>query len=189
MTWIVFDYGNVISADADLWPLIGHTGLEPERFHEAYWRRRLDYDRGDLDSWEYWSHTLDRDVDDDEVERLVELDIAAWSTPNEGTLAILRELQERGTSVGLLSNAPASTADGWDRLPWIAAIERRFYSGRLGMVKPDLEIFEHVAAELGTKDIVFIDDRADNVEGANRAGLTGVLFTGADQLREHLSLM
>jgi FMN phosphatase YigB (HAD superfamily) len=33
---------------------------------------------------------------------------------------------------------------------------------------------------------VFVDDFPENVEGANEAGLTGILFTGEEALRKEL---
>ncbi|MFD2353186.1 HAD-IA family hydrolase [Nonomuraea ferruginea] len=116
------------------------------------------------------------------------MDAASWSHPDEGSLAILRELLERGRDVALLSNAPACVADALDELPWIAAIPHRFYSARLGLVKPDRRIYEHVAAELAADpaDVLFVDDREDNVEGARAAGMRAVRYTGASALRAHL---
>ncbi|MEV0588283.1 HAD family phosphatase [Nonomuraea sp. NPDC050310] len=192
MKWIVFDYGNVISlhqSRADNHAIAELAGADPESFEQAYWEHRLDFDRGDLTAPQYWKLVLGRPVDEEENARLVELDAESWSRPNEGTLAIMRELQDRGVPLGLLSNAPAELAEAWDRLPWISALDRRFYSAHLGLVKPDRAIYDHLADELGTREIVFIDDRLENVEGAEKAGLTGVHFLGAAELRESLSLM
>jgi putative hydrolase of the HAD superfamily len=37
--------------------------------------------------------------------------------------------------------------------------------------------------------VVFIDDQEENVEGARNAGMTGILFTGADDLRQQLEFL
>ncbi|MFI6598350.1 HAD family hydrolase [Nonomuraea sp. NPDC050536] len=193
MTWTVFDYGGVLSlpqpeSDADA--MAEAVGADPETFKRGYWDHRLDFDRATLTPETYWSTVLGRPATAAEVARLDEMDVASWSHPDQGTLAILDALLARGADVALLSNAPASVADGLDRLPWIAAIEHRFYSARMGMVKPDLEIYAALAEGLGAApgDIVFIDDRKDNIEGAERAGLTTHHFTDAASLRAALSL-
>ncbi|WP_214317305.1 HAD family hydrolase [Nonomuraea sediminis] len=193
MRWTVFDYGGVLSlpqpeSDADA--MAEAVGADPETFKRGYWDHRLDFDRATLTPETYWSAVLGRPATAAEVARLVELDVASWSHPDEGTVAILDALLTGGSGVALLSNAPACIADGLDRLPWIAAIGHRFYSARMGLVKPDPEIYAALAEGLGAApaDIVFIDDRKDNVEGAERAGLTAHHFTDAPSLRAALSL-
>jgi putative hydrolase of the HAD superfamily len=191
MRWIVFDYGSVLSlpqpeSDADA--MARAVGAEPEAFKRGYWEHRLEFDRASLSPMAYWSAVLGRAATQSEAARLVAMDVASWAYPDEGTVALLDELLDAGRAVALLSNAPVCIAEGLDELPWISAIGRRFYSGRMGLVKPDKEIFDELVRELDASpsEIVFIDDRPENVEGAERAGLTGVHFTDAAALRETL---
>ncbi|MGI5291778.1 HAD family hydrolase [Nonomuraea polychroma] len=190
MTWIVFDYGGVLSLpqpESDAVAMAQAVDTDPEAFKQGYWQHRLDFDRG-LSPHAYWSAVLGRSATHAEVARLVAMDVASWAHPNEGTIALLDDLIEAGHDVALLSNAPVCIGDGLDELPWIAAIGHRFYSGRMGLVKPDREIFDEMARALGAapSEIVFIDDRLENVEGAERAGMRGVHFTDAAALRETL---
>lgn len=192
MTWIVFDYGSVLSlpqpeSDAD--EMARAVSTDPEAFKRRYWEHRLEFDRASLTPAAYWSAVLGRPATIAEVARLVAMDVASWAYPDEGTVAILNDLLDRGGDVALLSNAPVCVADGLDELPWIAAIKQRFYSGRMGLVKPDREIFDRLAAELDADpaEIVFIDDRLENVAGAERAGMTGIQFTSAEALRKTLN--
>lgn len=191
MKWILFDYGNVLSLaqpEAEALAMAHAAGADPEAFLRAYWENRLEFDRGTLTPAEYWEKAAGRALTEAELGRLIAMDVDSWSHPDEGALVLLRELQEQGRDVALLSNAPACVADGLDRLPWVAAIPHRFYSARLGLVKPDPRIYAHVAAELGAEpaDFLFVDDREDNVEGARAAGMRAVQYTGADALRPHL---
>ncbi|MFI7612742.1 HAD family hydrolase [Nonomuraea terrae] len=192
MTWTVFDYGGVLSLpqpDSDAEAMARVVGAEPEAFMSRYWEHRLEFDAGALTPHAYWAAVLGRPVTHTEVARLVAMDVASWAHPDEGTVELLGELIAAGREVALLSNAPVCVGEGLDQLPWIAAIGHRFYSGRLGLVKPGKEIYDETARALGADpaDIVFIDDRLENVEGAERAGMTGVLFTGAADLRAALS--
>ncbi|MFI6502669.1 HAD family hydrolase [Nonomuraea typhae] len=192
MNWIVFDYGDVLSVsqpDADVEALARAARKDLGTFTRGYWAHRLEFDRGALTDEQYWEQVLGREPAAGEVTRLVALDVASWSHPCEGTVALLRELLAEGRNVALLSNAPASMGDGLERLPWIAAIERRFFSGRLGLVKPDREIFDQMAGQLGAapEEIVFIDDRELNVAGAERAGMTGLHYRDPETLRADLA--
>ncbi|WP_052424239.1 HAD family hydrolase [Nonomuraea candida] len=191
MTWIVFDYGGVLSLpqpDSDAEAMAHAVGAEPEEFKRGYWEHRLAFDRGSLTPHAYWSAVLGRPVTHTEVARLVAMDVASWAHPDTGTVALLGELIEAGRDVALLSNAPVCIGEGLDELPWVAAIGQRFYSGRMGLVKPDRQIYDELARALDAEpaEIVFIDDREENVEGARRAGMTGVRFTDAATLRATL---
>ncbi|NUR91377.1 MAG: HAD family phosphatase [Nonomuraea sp.] len=191
MTWTVFDYGNVLSRpqpEAEVDAMIAAASADPDAFRRAYWDHRLDFDRATLTPEAYWSEVLGRPVDPGELERLIAMDVASWSHPDEDTVAVLRGLLDRGADVALLSNAPVCIADGMDRLPWIGAIPHRFYSGRMGMVKPDAEIFEALAAGLGAEpqEIVFVDDRKENTDAAERLGITAIHFTDAAALERAL---
>ncbi|MEU8271773.1 HAD family phosphatase [Sphaerisporangium sp. NPDC049002] len=191
MKWVLFDYGEVLShaqPEADRGRLAEASGIEPGRFWQGYWQHRLDFDRGALTPGAYWSEVLERPVRGAEVERLVTLDVESWSHANEDTVAILSELRASGRPVALLSNAPICLADGIERLPWIQSMNARFYSGHMGLVKPDAEIYLRVAAGLGARpaDFVFVDDRLVNVNGAESAGMAAVHFRDAGSLRGDL---
>lgn len=195
MKTVLFDYGNVISlpqAEADVARLAEPPDGPPEGglpgFVQRYWAARLDFDRAALDPGAYWSFVYGRPVAGAELERAVTLDVASWSRPNEDTAAAIEELAGRGVPMALLSNAPVCVADGIDPLPFMAPIGPRFYSGRMGMVKPEAEIYLTVIDKLGVpaSDVVFVDDRVENIAAARAAGIHGLLFRGVPTLREEL---
>jgi putative hydrolase of the HAD superfamily len=193
VNWILLDYGNVLSLAqpaADAEAMVHAAGADPAAFTRAYWQHRLEFDAGALTPADYWSLVAGRPVTGAELDRLIAMDVASWAHPDEGTVALLEELLAAGRDVALLSNAPACVADGLDELPWVAAIPRRFYSARMGLVKPDRKIYEEVARELGADPagVVFVDDRPENVAGAEAAGMTGVHYIGTDALRAALRL-
>ena len=55
---------------------------------------------------------------------------------------------------------------------------KNFYSCEIGLHKPDTRIYEHVCSELKMKpsDILFLDDRIENVRGAEQVGMKAVQF-------------
>lgn len=66
-----------------------------------------------------------------------------------------------------------------------------FVSAELGLLKPDPEIYRHVVRELGIEpaEMVFIDNKKVNVEGAESIGATGHHFTGVEGLRAFLTAL
>ncbi|GAA1260545.1 HAD family phosphatase [Sphaerisporangium rubeum] len=194
MKWVLFDYGEVLchaQPEDDRVRLAEAAGTDAEAFWEGYWRHRLEFDRGTLTPRRYWSLVLGREAAEAETERLVELDVRSWSHENPGSVAVMAELAAAGHALALLSNAPECVARGVERLPWIETLRARFYSARLGLVKPDTGVYLRVAAELGCDpgEVVFVDDRLVNVEGAERAGMTALHFRDPGTLRADLEMV
>jgi len=65
--------------------------------------------------------------------------------------------------------------------------EKHYYSCRIGMRKPDKEIFDKVCSEnsLSPYNTLFIDDLLQNVEGAKIAGLNILHCTPSVKLEEY----
>jgi HAD superfamily hydrolase (TIGR01509 family) len=61
-------------------------------------------------------------------------------------------------------------------------------SSDLRLVKPQPEFFFAAAERIGAppQEILFIDDREENVKGAQAIGITGIVFTSSEQLARDL---
>lgn len=110
--------------------------------------------------------------------------------PIEGSVRMLGELRERGYPLYALTNWSAETfplARAWYR--FLDLFEEIVVSGELGMIKPDPEIYGVLVERTGLDPAasVFIDDSAPNVLAAEALGFRGVLFEGADGLRDDLA--
>ena len=64
-------------------------------------------------------------------------------------------------------------------------------SSEVGLVKPDIRIYELAATKLNLKpeEIIFIDDFAENIEGARQSGMNAIQFTGPMDLYKTLGAM
>ena len=78
----------------------------------------------------------------------------------------------------VLSNTNRLHTTFWpDEYPEIRqAADHIYLSQDLGMRKPEARIYQHVLQSEGfsAHDAVFFDDNADNIEGANRLGITSI---------------
>jgi putative hydrolase of the HAD superfamily len=192
---IVFDYGEVLSmsqSDTDKQGIVATAGVADDAFWPAYWRHRDDLDHGTVTVADYWARVgsdLGLEFGPADVQRLWALDFRSWISVEPGSIDILHELAEGGTRVALLSNAGFDFGDPFRRAPFARYFERIFVSAELGMIKPDPEIYRHVARELGVEPtaLVFIDNKKVNVEGAEQAGVTGHVFVGVPELRAFLT--
>lgn len=85
----------------------------------------------------------------------------------------------------LLSNTNALHVEFLQRLlpegfpPFESFFDQVFYSYALKMHKPETHIYQHVCEHIGMPpgECLFIDDRAENIEGARKAGLQAFQLT------------
>lgn len=193
-TVVVFDYGEVISvtpSETDRTALVELAGGDHDVFWPAYWRHRLDLDQGTLGIQQYWrgiERELGEQWDDARIHRLWLADFRSWLTIDPGTLDVLLALKEGGTRLALLSNAGRDFGSYFRHGTLGDLFEEVFVSGELGTVKPDAAIFRHVLDTLGVapERMVFIDNKEENVRGAEAVGIAGHVFTTAVDLRAYL---
>jgi 2-haloacid dehalogenase len=191
---VIFDVGNVL------------YGWDPE----AFLARQIPEDEKRLafieetDLWS-WHDGLDAGRPFDEA--AAELSekypdyaafISVWgdrfgetiTDPVPGTHAIVEELDERGVPLFAITNF---SADFWK--PFRAredAFFRRFrdivVSGEEKLLKPDPALYYRALDRFGLRpaEVLFVDDRKINVEGAEAVGMHGHLFTDAEDLRRRL---
>ncbi|MET0133634.1 MAG: HAD family phosphatase [Kibdelosporangium sp.] len=194
MYWIVFDYGEVISRRTQALPdLAAVLGADPIEFEAAYWSSRDGYDRGSTDL-EYWSavgRQLGSTVDEKTADRLTGIDTNGWLEIEQSTMDLLADLRSRDTRLALLSNAPASFGRLVEKMEWSSLFDHMLFSGDLGVAKPDAEIWAALLQRLDAQpgDCVFFDDRQINIDGAVAYGLTGRLWSTAEDARTHLTAL
>jgi putative hydrolase of the HAD superfamily len=198
---LIFDYGNVLchpQEEADVAAMAAVLDVTPDRFAFAYWRPRLKYDEAILDAQSYWqtiARELDRTAGPAEIDALTRLDVESWSRPDPCMLDFARRAREAGIRTAVLSNMPAELRHHLtDSVAWLPGFDHMTFSCDVKMVKPGEGIYRHCVNGLGTaaEDTLFLDDREDNVEAAQRIGLRSFVFTtpaaAIRTLEEHFSL-
>jgi 2-haloacid dehalogenase len=114
---------------------------------------------------------------------------AEMMLPMPGSIALLGELRARGVALYALSNWNADTFERTRALfPFLGAFDGLVISGRIGLAKPDPRIYRHLleAHGLAADEVLFVDDRAPNVEAAGALGIEGLVFEGSALLRAEL---
>jgi 2-haloacid dehalogenase len=112
--------------------------------------------------------------------------------PIDGTVNILRELQQARHPLYALSNWSAETFPiAQRRFDFFDAFDEIIISGNVGMVKPERGIFELLLAKIGrpAHECLFIDDAQANIEQADRMGFQTIHFQSSEQLRNELQKM
>lgn len=194
---VLFDYGEVISlspSGADRAELLALAGVPAEPFWRAYDAHRNALDGGSLSSDEYWLRiAADCGVTWDSARRqsLWNADMRGWLTTDPTVVAVIESLAAGGTRLALLSNAAAEYGGLFRHSPMSRFFEQAFLSGELRLSKPDPAVFLHVCRELGIAPgaLVFVDNRAENVRGAESVGATGHVYAGPDGLVRFLTAL
>jgi putative hydrolase of the HAD superfamily len=183
---VLFDYGQVLSGPPNpaAWAVLREvSGLDEERLHTSYWKFRHDYDRGALTgraNWEAVASDAGVRFDDSQVELLMAADIDLWTQINQPMVEWAGRLQRAGIRTGVLSNIGDAIGEGVvARLPWLAGFDTCVWSHAMGTAKPDPAIYLKTAQALMTapRNILFIDDRMENIAAAAQLGMQTVHYT------------
>jgi putative hydrolase of the HAD superfamily len=196
MSWVLFDFGGVICTpqpDDDLAALAAAAGpVSVADFCDAYWPSRTAYDFAALTAAEFWQDVaarLGQTFTTAQVDELVRLDIASWAHLQDGTLALIRDLEAAGQRLALLSNMPVECARAVARMPVARHFQHLLFSCDFRAGKPDHAFYGQVLDRLGVPagEVTLIDDREENVCGAARMGMRAIRFTDPEQARAGLA--
>jgi len=94
-------------------------------------------------------------------------------------LDLVRRATDAGYKVGLATNFQV---DWLERIigqnPAFPTFDAVCVSGRIGYMKPSQAFYREAERLIGTQDVVFIDDRQANLDGAKNVGWRTILATG-----------
>lgn len=114
---------------------------------------------------------------------------AAWNAmltdEMPGMFELLAENKGRFRLVAL-TNTTAPHYETFMRKPIMRFFDDVVSSHVTGLQKPDPRIFRHVENLIGGRPVLFTDDRADNVCGAQDAGWPSAIFTDSASLRARI---
>lgn len=188
---VIFDFGGVVctfSQDAILDDFC--TGEAHARLKPVLFRSWQALDEGTADYEEYVAETLK--LLDGEDKQIAQRFFREWHRsmrPIPGVWALIGELKARGYGVYLLSNASTWFAGHLDDYPILRLFDGRLISAPEKMAKPEERIYRLALERFGLNaaETLFVDDRAENTEAAERVGIAGFVFDGdAEKLRERI---
>jgi 2-haloacid dehalogenase len=192
---IIFDFGNVL------------VQWHPEHVYgeyfgdeaKAWWflRHVADMDfRQRIDAGESMEGCIrEKQVQFPEYAEAIELYRSHWremlTDEVPGMRQLLSELPAAGYQLFGLTNWSMETfPEAREHFGILQMIDRYVVSGAEGLVKPDPRLFQVLLDRYGLKaeECIFVDDNPDNVAAANRMGIQGVVFKGAEELRKRLGV-
>jgi putative hydrolase of the HAD superfamily len=190
---VVFDYGGVICYMPSVemrGELARISGLSAETLWELDRKYRGEWDRGVYDGIGHYRFILAKagvSLDDENLARIVRADFDSWKHINPDTVRLTRDIKTAGLRLGILSNIPRDFP--MDTVPVFAEADITVFSCDYGIIKPEAGIYEKLREKAGCayEQIVFFDDKADNVAMAGELGIQGFLWEETEAARRLVS--
>lgn len=123
------------------------------------------------------------DVPEDYEQRWIDT-LHAHMAPDAAVLQLIDELKREGYRVMLLSNVWPLSEKAIRSEGWYDVFEKLYLSCKLGMRKPDAEIYDYVLADTGldAEEFLFIDDKAQNLEYPASRGMHVLQVAGPHEV-------
>ena len=189
---IIWDMGGVLSSEDDL-------------MSRKNWERRLGLSSGELarrvfyhpvaprlfvgevPPEEMWNAIGDElNLSDEEVRKL---SVDFWGEPvwNQDLLGYIATLKNQ-YKLGVLSDAWITTREAVQERIHDDLFDVIMFSAEEGMRKPDPKYYQRMLSRLEVEagEAIFVDDRIQNVEGAERVGMYGIHYTREMDIRERI---
>ncbi|KAI9150073.1 Short-chain dehydrogenase/reductase [Paramyrothecium foliicola] len=173
---VIFDLGDVLFA----WSAKTTTSIPAKTLREILstpiW---YSYDRGEITR--DVCYRLSSEKFSFSVSEIAEAFAQARESlqPNPDVIAFIRELkQDASVRVYAMSNIGKEDYEGLLEKMDCALFDRVFTSAAAGMRKPESRFYHYVSDQVGltASQIVFIDDRKDNIQAAQALGIHAFVF-------------
>lgn len=194
ITCILFDLGGVLVDWDNSWIIKAVS----EKFHLSENQLKIefennlkDYSSGEFDELEFW-HKIGRKIDSPDLENLkssLYSEIApSKMSVNNYVYNISKKLKEQGHIIGIVSNTELAIYSLVENIMPTNHFDHKFLSFQIGIVKPDVQIFEYVLKTLSIpkEEILYIDDDLKNIELTQSLGIDSIHFTSNQNLSKEL---
>ena len=174
---ILFDLGGVIINWNDDWLFDEITSQlkQPfEKIKSKYNANLCNLFESKINEREFWDLVLGSDniIDD----KIISKTFLKRSSINYDFLNFAKSLKNNKQSIGILSNLTPETSTFIDK-NLLKDFDYFFYSNSIKLSKPNPEIYQHVCDKIPSKNILFIDDKQENLDAAKLFGIETILFT------------
>lgn len=194
---VVFDLGNVV-IDIEPERICAHwaraIGADVEEVTRIFWEDRVyeRLERGEIDLPEYHRHMAGQMVKSIPYEEFAEGWNRIYLGVTDGMDALLRRLKKSLRLVAL-TNTNGAHAECWRVLfaEVLRHFEEVFCSHEIASRKPEPRAYQLVLEylKLPARQVVFVDDREENVLAARDLGMCGIVARDTTQIAEELEAL
>jgi putative hydrolase of the HAD superfamily len=180
---VIFDFGGVLCFHPDdaRWRRAAETaGLPLPDFMSAFWANRIPYDAGLCQPEEYWRGVIGPAFRESRLPEIVRSEVELWNQFDQRIFDWIGQLRGAGFRTAILSNLPRVLGEELRATPgFLDHFDHVTFSYELRKVKPQPEIYLDAIQGLGIEpeQALFLDDKAENVEGSIAVGMPAVLYS------------
>jgi putative hydrolase of the HAD superfamily len=191
ITSIVFDWGGVLidrPTPGLLHFFSEYFHISEERFNNAHKPYNDAFQKGILSEALYWEKMCtDLGVTKPNESSLWKHAFKTVYKEKHEVFNIVKMLHSNGYQTAFLSNTELPAVEFFHEQQY-DFFNVKIFSCEEGYRKPEKEIYEILLMKLRSKpeETVFIDDRIDNIKGAQLLGIQTILFEDVTQLKDHL---
>ncbi len=188
---LLFDLGGVV-LDIDFnrafehWQPVSRLSLDEIKAGFEFDAAYQQHERGEMDAAQYFTHLCNTLQLQEGHTRIAEGWNAIFLGEISETLAMIQSARSRLPCYAFTNSNAAHQAVWSAMFPSVVqAFDRIFVSSGMGCRKPERQAFDHIAREINVTPgaILFFDDLAENVAGAQAAGLQAVHVRGPADVR------
>lgn len=186
---VIFDWGGVMIDDP--WPGLkrfcaSRLKVAPEAFEEAFNKYMESFQTNSVSEDKFWELISG--------ELKVEKPSVFWKQafksvyrPKQEMFLLAESLQKGCCKTALLSNTEVPAMNFFIEQKY-NCFDIQVFSCAEGTRKPGRKIYEDTVKKLGCKprEVVFIDDKPQMIEGAKKAALNTILFESVEQVKKEL---
>lgn len=189
---VIFDWGGVLAND----PTPGLMrycaevlGVLEEKYIAAHSKFHTDFQAGRVNENVFWKNVCgELNVAPPKIPSLWGDAFRSVYSARTEVFALVSKLHDNGYKTALLSNAepPAMQyfyQQGYNMFNVLV------FSCAEGIVKPERKIYETTVGKLDSqpRQAILIDDKAEFINGAEKAGLNGIIFKNLKQVKGELA--
>ncbi len=189
---IIFDWGGGLIEDPAprLFEYCAKAlGVGVEQYRIAFDICLNDFQTGRITEQQFWFNmTTHLKVPTLHTDSLWSKAFTVAYEPRQEMFALVSRLRETGVKTALLSNTEKPAVE-LIRKQKYDLFDVAVFSCLEGVTKPERKIYEITLDRLGTPagNALFIDDKQDFIDGAQRVGLQTILFKNVEQLKKDLT--
>lgn len=190
---IVFDFGGVMTRQPNREAVVDFLrtsfNLSAEEFEQINQdkRKAIKAGKSDAEFWLQYAKDTNVCLPKDWVHNFNAVMKDAIGV-NSQMYELVGKLKEKGICIGMLSNIDDRLAKLIRDFGLYKPFEPCLLSCEIGLEKPDPRIYGLLLRKmhLPAKEIIFVDDKLENIEAAQKLGFDAILFTCEQQLQKEL---
>ena len=177
---VLFDLGGVLINWNDEWlydEISSELNYPFDQIKSKFNQNLCSLFESKINETEFWNLVLGPDEKIDT--KIISRTFLKKSSINHKFLNFAKSLKNDGHTIGILSNLTPETSTCVEK-NLLKDFDYHFFSNFLRLSKPNPEIYRHVCKKLPSKNILFIDDKQENLDAAKLFHIDTILFSSVD---------